>query len=121
MSIYKNREFKQFIKSISESSMAHWQDIATALDVDADTITRWKGTPEAQAAIQKGIDYAIEQMTLAGKKDWRMWEAKLKMLGVNPPQKVEAKVTDPTGEILKKFGLGGEDAGQTKGTTESSS
>lgn len=103
MAVYKKNEFKAFLKSIKWGSTAHWVDIARALNVDDDTITAWKKLPEAQAAIEEGIDRAFAAMQESGGKDWRMWEAKLRMLGVNPATKIE--VADPRGAILKKYGL----------------
>jgi len=103
---YKDKEFAAFIQSIQAGQVSHWQDIARAIGVDENTITRWKKLPEAQEAIQKGIDNAIEQMQLSGKRDWRMWESKLKMLGVNPATKVEANVTNPIELIISKYGSG---------------
>lgn len=81
---YKDQEFSAFIKLIKNGQVAHWQTIAQILGVDEDTITKWKRTPQAQEAISKGIATALKAMESAGKKDWRMWEAKLKMLGINP-------------------------------------
>jgi len=115
MGVYKDVEFQEFIKEIEKGSIAHWQEIAEALGVEADTITRWKKLPEAVDAQRKGIANALAGMETAGKKDWRMYEAKLKMLGINPAIKVDAKVTDTRKDILSRYGLlEGEDAGQTK-------
>lgn len=104
---YKKKEFKIFLASLKKGSQAHWQDIAEACGVEPDTITRWKKLPEAQYAIQQGIDEAIEQMSKVGGRDWRQWEAKLKMLGVNPATKVEHNIAEdsPANKLLKKFGL----------------
>ena len=113
MAVYKEQEFKAFIKTLKWGSAAHWLDIAEALNVDKNTITAWKELPEAKEAIQEGIYRALAAMEQAGAKDWRMWEAKLKMLGVNPPQRVEADISDSRKEILKKY-LGDEDAGEAK-------
>lgn len=110
---YKKKEYEAFIKTLKWGSVGHWVEIARALNVDDDTILAWKKLPEAQTAIQEGIDRSIAAMEQAGGKDWRMWEAKLKMLGVNPPQKIEAEVTDARKSILDKYGLGGEGAGKT--------
>lgn len=106
MGTYKPKEYKAFIKLIDEGQVAHWVEMARALNVDEDTITAWKKLPEAQEAIQRGIDYALQCMQQAGARDWRMWEAKLKMLGINPPQKIEADVNDARKSILEKYGLG---------------
>lgn len=112
MAVYKNAEFKEFIKEIESGAVAHWKEIAEALDVDQDTITKWKNTPEAIEARRKGIAVALEGMQTAGKKDWRMWEARLKMLGINPPQNIKAEIDDPRKAILDKY-LGGDSVGQT--------
>lgn len=114
MSQYKTNEFKKFIETIKEGQAAHWIDIAEALDVDKNTILAWKKTPEAQEAIQEGISHALACMQQAGARDWRMWETKLKMLGLNPANKMEVKVTDPLSNILGKFEITeGDDAGET--------
>lgn len=109
---YKKEEYKAFIKAISEGQVAHWVEIAKALNVDEDTITAWKKLPEAQKAIQDGIDNALKGMEQAGAKDWRMYEAKLKMLGLNPATRIEANVSDSRKKILDKY-LGEENAGET--------
>lgn len=88
---YKEVEFEAFLKTIKEGQAAHWKDIADALGVDPDTITSWKSTPEAQAAIRDGITHALACMQQAGARDWRMWESKLKMLGINPATNVDVK------------------------------
>ena len=103
---YKSVEFQEFIKTIEEGYAGHWVDIATALSVDADTITKWKNLPEAQEAIRVGIIHALKCMQQAGARDWRMWEAKLKMLGVNPSNKLDLNVRgNPAREILDAMGL----------------
>lgn len=116
MGVYKDLEFAAFIKEIEEGSIAHWQEIAEALGVDEDTITNWKKTPEAIEARKKGISNALEGMQKAGAKDWRMYETKLKMLGINPPQKVDAHIKDSRKEILDKY-LGDGDAGKAESPT----
>lgn len=115
MAVYKDKEFKAFIKTLKWGSAAHWIEIAHALGVDKNTITAWKELPEAQEAIQEGIDQALAAMQQAGAKDWRMWEAKLKMLGVNPAQNIEVKFNDPRKDLLKKY-MGGLDVGETEET-----
>lgn len=110
--IYKEEQFKLFIQMIKKSgNKPHWAQIAQALDVAPNTITSWKKRPEAQQAILEGIEYAMSQMEKAGSKDWRMWESKLKMLGVSPVNEVTVHV-NPVGEILGKYGL--DNVGQTK-------
>lgn len=117
MSVIKKTEYKAFIKHLKYGSAAHWVEIAKALNVDNDTITAWKKLPEAQMAIQEGIDQAIMAMEQAGRKDWRMWEAKLKMFGVNPPQKIEAVIDDPRQKILGQY-MGGKDAREAEEATD---
>ena len=114
MAVYKKKEYEAFVKALKFGSVAHWQEIAKALGVDEDTITAWKKLPEAQEAIQAGIDQSLAAMQQAGQKDWRMWEAKLKMFGINPATKIDATIGDPREKVLAKYGLGGSDAGQAK-------
>lgn len=111
----KDRDkFREFVKTLKEEQVGHWVEIAKAVGTSEATISRWKNLPEAQEAIKIAIMNTVDNMENAGKKDWRMWETKLKMLGVNPAQKIQAdvKVNDATKQILDKFGLGGDDAGQ---------
>lgn len=115
--ILKKKEYEAFVKALKFGSVAHWVDIARALNVDEDTITAWKKLPEAQQAIQDGIDQAFAAMQQAGGKDWKMWEAKLKMFGVNPPTKVEATIDDPRLGILNKY-MGDSGAGETQETKD---
>lgn len=114
MAVYKGKEFKAFIKTLKWGSTAHWIEIANALGVDKNTITAWKELPEAQEAIQEGIDRALASMEQSGQKDWHMWEAKLKMLGINPATKIDANINDPRQAILRRYGL--DDVGQTPET-----
>ncbi len=114
-------KFRAFIKTLKEEQVRHWVEVATAVGVSEATISRWKRLPEAQHHIQLAVINTIENMESAGKKDWRMWEAKLKLLGVNPPQRIEGKVKieDPVRVVLDRFGLeGSKDAGQAEGTEE---
>lgn len=106
---WKKDQFREFLQTIKHGKVEHWIDIAKAIDVDQDTITHWKTLPEAQDAITTGIAYTIDQMETSGKKDWRMWENKLKMLGINPAMKIEHGVEESAAaKLLKKFGLGDE-------------
>jgi len=112
---YKKSEFKQFLKIITnEGQFAHWAEIGRALNIDKNTISTWKQLPEAQEALAQGIAKALQEMETAGRKDWRMWESKLKMMGINPATKLEHDVSDPISEILSKYGLN--DAGKTPET-----
>src|SRR3990167_7000058 len=79
---YYEERFNKFVTLLSEERLPHWQNIGEALGVTGGTITQWKRHPKAQAAIIKGIEFALQQMETSGKKDWRMWAEKLKMLGV---------------------------------------
>lgn len=90
--IYKEDQFEAFLATIKGSAVAHWIDIARAVGVHQDTITAWKQHPRARAAIQNGIAHALAAMERAGKKDWRMWESKLKMLGVISKEKTDQTV-----------------------------
>lgn len=111
----ENRDkFREFIKSLKEDQVRHWVELATAADVSEATISRWKQLPEARRHLDIAIINTIENMESAGKKDWRMWADKLKMLGVNPPQKIKAEIDDPRKDILEKY-LGGKD---DRGTEE---
>lgn len=91
---YKKQEFKAFLKIIKENSTAHWIQVANILGVDKTTITEWKKHPLAKDAILKGIETALKGMEKSGKDDWRMWESKLKMLGVSPTEKQDVTSGD---------------------------
>jgi hypothetical protein len=82
VNIRKKEQFSAFIKYLEEGSACHWVQIANALNVDKDTITEWRKDERAQEAIKKGINYALINMEKSGKRDWRMWQAKLNMLGI---------------------------------------
>ena len=85
--VYKRKEFEKFLELLRGNTSYHWVQIASALGVTPQSITAWKKLPMAQKAIRDGIDKAMEGMEKAGKNDWRMWESKLKMLGVTPIEK----------------------------------
>ncbi len=110
--IRKKKEYQAFIKAIDKGQVGHWVEVARALNVNEDTILAWKKLPEAQEAIQKGIDYALQCMQQAGARDWHMWEAKLKMFGINPATKIDATIDDGRMATLAKYGLGEDDAGK---------
>lgn len=86
---YKKAEFEAFLELIKGDTIAHWVQIAQTLGIDPTTITAWKKLPLAQKAIKDGIEKAVEGMEKAGTGDWRMWESKLKMLGVSPVEKAD--------------------------------
>ncbi len=99
--IRKKEAFDAFLEYLEDPDYnvaCHWVDIAEALGVEDDTLAVWKKYPEAQEAIRKGIKKCLQAMEQAGKKDWKMWESKLKMLGINPPEKqeIKAKITEIT-------------------------
>ena len=85
--IHKEAEFLAFIETIKGDTVAYWSQIAQVLGVNNDTITEWKKHPLAKKAIREGIEKNLAGMKKAGKKDWRMWESKVKMLGVAPIEK----------------------------------
>jgi len=106
MAIYKELEFDAFITLIEKGHVHHWQQIAEVLAVDKNTITAWKKHPEARQALIKGITNALDNMEKVGGKDWRMWQAKLNMLGISDKVEVRAEIQpDPVEEILKRYGL----------------
>lgn len=106
MAVYKDNEFRAFIDTIEAGQQGHWIDIAQALSVDKNTITEWKKTPEAQEALRKGINHALQCMQQAGSRDWRMWETKLKMMGIVTKPNISVELqTDPREAILDKYGL----------------
>lgn len=109
-------KFREFIKTLKEEQVRHWIEVATAIGVSEATVSRWKRLPEARKHLELAIINTIENMESAGKKDWRMWAEKLKMLGVNPMNRAEIKhsLDDPTAKVLEKFGLG--DAAKTDKT-----
>jgi len=91
--IYKEEQFDQFIATIKGNAVGHWIQIARTLGVANSTIHAWKKLPQAQKAIKDAIEKAGEEMERAGKDDWKMWESKLKMLGISPVEKSETDVT----------------------------
>ncbi len=106
MAVYKEDEFRAFIEAIEQGQQCHWVDMARALNVDKNTLTAWKSTPEAKQAISKGIERALQCMEQAGARDWRMWREKLKMLGLSDsPQIVLSESHNPAQDILKSYGL----------------
>jgi hypothetical protein len=83
--IRKKEEFDAFLKIIGAHGYAHWIDVARILNIDKDTVTEWKKLPEARIAFASGLSHALQKMEETGKNDWRMWQAKVKMLGIVPP------------------------------------
>jgi len=104
-SIRKKAEFREFLKIIKGGTTAHWVQVAEVLGVDNDTITSWKKTPEAQEAIAEGIQRAMEEMETVGRKDWRMWREKLKMLGMSDYEQHDTHVQiNVLQAIVDKYG-----------------
>ena len=112
--IYKEKEFAKFLQELEDGSKPFWINIAEAIGVDQDTITKWKELPEAQAAMRRGIENTLREMENVGRKDWRMWEQRLKMFGINPIQKSEVEIKNPIGEILGKYGINATKTPETK-------
>lgn len=90
---YKKDQFDAFIATIKGNAVGHWVAIAKVLGVDRETIAEWRKLPQAQKAIKDQIERVSEEMERAGKEDWKMWESKMKMLGVSPIEKTETDVT----------------------------
>ncbi|HDY86558.1 MAG TPA: hypothetical protein ENH82_00400 [bacterium] len=97
--IYKENEFDAFLDMLRGGNAAHWVQIAESLNVARSTINIWKQLPAAQKAIRDGIETAMESMEKAGKDDWKMWESKLKMLGISPVDKSKVDHTTLGKEI----------------------
>jgi hypothetical protein len=91
--------FEKFIELIGRKSVGHWVQIAKALNVSPDTITDWKKHPLAKKTIRDEIDRAMDGMEDAGFSDWRMWESKLKMLGISPIEKADVTSNGETVNI----------------------
>jgi len=86
---YKEEKFAVFLDMLRGESVHYWQQIAEILEVSQDTITSWKRHPSAKKAIRDGIENVLDNMTKAGKDDWRMWDAKAKMLGLTQIQRID--------------------------------
>lgn len=99
--VIKKQEFNAFLKAIEYKQAAHWVDIARAVGVTQDTITAWKKLPEAQEAIARGMQKALDDMEAVGRKDWRMHYEKYKLLST--PQQ-QAENINFIVAILNKYG-----------------
>lgn len=86
---YKEEKFNAFLDMLRGESVHYWQQIAEILGVSDRTIREWKQHPAAKKAIRDGIENVLDNMTKAGKDDWRMWDAKAKMLGLSQIQKID--------------------------------
>lgn len=102
---YKEIEFDEFIKLIGKTNIENWGAMAEALNVNRDTISRWKKHPLAQRAIVKAIRHNTEGMERAGKDDWRMWREKLRMLGLAEKKQLKYEVSneDEIGQLINKL------------------
>ncbi len=105
MAIYKDKEFEAFIHILKSGQVHFWIQIAEVLGIDKNTITAWKKLPASQNAIAQGLENALEKMETSGKNDWRMWEAKLKMLGLGKSDSQAFLFNDPRKIILQKYDL----------------
>lgn len=102
--ILKKEAFNAFLKAIEYKQAAHWVDIARAVGVSSDTITAWKQLPEAQEAMARGMQKALEDMETVGRKDWRMHYEKYKLLA-GKEEAATVEINNPVVLILKQFGI----------------
>lgn len=105
---YKEDEFEHFLELIGEPNIKSWFIMAKALKVNPDTITSWKNHPRAKKAILEAIQENIKGMTEAGRKDWKMYREKAKMLGVDDTQNIDLtskgkKIGEITDEQLERI------------------
>lgn len=101
---YKKEQFDAFIATIKGNAVGHWVQIARVLGVSNSTIHEWKKLPQAQKAIKDQIERIGEEMERAGKDDWKMWESKMKMLGVSPIEKQETDLTSGGEKVIPILG-----------------
>lgn len=118
----KKAEFEAFIQLIRGDTVAHWVQIAQVLGVNRTTIAEWKKHPLAQKAIKDGVEKALSGMETAGKKDWKMWESKAKMLGISPIEKQDItsdgeKVSPILGGITKNGKIQSNNSDEEAGKT----
>lgn len=114
--VYRKEEFEAFIKLLKHGQVAYWKEIAEALGVVQETITYWKSLPEAQQARQEGLDYALSQMETAGKRDWRMWHEKYKLLAGKTEGQIQVNFVM---QVLNKYdGTSGEGVSEIPRFTE---
>ena len=100
--IYKEDEFEAFIDLIGESNIGNWSIMAQALKVDRNTVQKWREHPKAKAAIKQSLAKSIEGMETAGRKDWRMYREKAKMLGVEDSQNIDLTSDGKPLEVIFK-------------------
>ena len=78
---YKAEEYKRFIELVGTGQIPeHWEILAETLGVTRQTIAEWKKMPEFKEAINRGIDEALTQMKIVGRKDWKMWRERFALL-----------------------------------------
>lgn len=87
--IRKHQEFEDFLTILEKGTFKNWLIVANAVGVDRDTIAEWKKHPKAREILQRRINDKIKDMEDAGKRDWRMHEAMLKLLGVQAIDKMD--------------------------------
>lgn len=85
----KATEFNLFLEFMESGAVEYLYQVAEIIGVDAGTISDWKKLPQVQEAQARGIKRTMAEMEKAGKRDWRMWESKLKMLGISGVQKTD--------------------------------
>lgn len=85
----KVNEFNMFLEILEKGQAVHLGQIAQALGVGPETLTDWKKDPRAIEAQTKGVLAALEKMEKVGTDDWRMWQAKLAMAGIQAIQKTD--------------------------------
>lgn len=100
--VYKEDEFETFISLLEQGDIENWGVVADALGVNRDTITAWKRLPKARKAIAEGINRSLKQMETTGKRDWRMWREKAKVLGVIETER-NLLATDPNSPLEVTF------------------
>lgn len=87
---YKDEEFEAFLESLEDPTVqAHWYQIAEVIGVTKETLSRWQKHPRAIEARQRGIAESLKGMRTAGATEWKMYESKLKMLGIVPVERQE--------------------------------
>lgn len=86
---YLEQEFEAFIKLIGDANIENWTIMADVLGVSRETVVAWKKHPRAKEAISNAINRNLEAMTQHGKRDWKMYREKLKMLGILDIQRNE--------------------------------
>lgn len=85
--VIKEAEFDIFLDMVENGNIPDtWELVAEAIGVHKNTITEWRKRPEFQRAKAQGVENALKNMEVAGKKDWKMWREKLNLLGATKPQ-----------------------------------